>query len=87
MTSSAINLIHAQSDAGINFDGIETILWKVFGAVVIAVACLVAINAKKMKISDAGSTFAIVVIAVVIGSAGVLAVSGVGEGIVSAIFK
>lgn len=87
MIVSGINLIQSQADAGINFDGIETILWKVFGAVVIAVACLVAINAKKMKIGDAGSTFVVVVIAVVIGSAGVLAVSGVGEDIVGTIFS
>ncbi len=87
MTSASIALIHAQADAGINFDGIETILWKVFGAVVIGVACLVALNAKKMKIGDAGSTFLVVVIAIVIGSAGVMAVSGVGEDIVNTIFS
>ena len=87
MTSATITLIRAQADAGINFDGIESFLWKVFGAVVIAVACLVALNAKKMKIGDAGSTFVVVVIAVVIGSAGVLAVSGVGEDIVTTIFS
>ena len=87
MTSASIVLIQAQADAGINFDGIESILWKVFGAVVIGVACLVALNAKKMKIGDAGSTFLVVVIAIVIGSAGVMAVSGVGEDIVNTIFS
>ena len=87
MTSATITLIRAQADAGINFDGIEAILWKVFGAVVIGVACLVALNAKKMKIGDAGSTFLVVVIAIVIGSAGVMAVSGVGEDIVNTIFS
>jgi hypothetical protein len=87
MTSASIALIQAQADAGINFDGIESILWKVFGAVVIGVACLVALNAKKMKIGDAGSTFLVVVIAIVIGSAGVMAVSGVGEDIVNTIFS
>ena len=87
MTSAIATMVTAQTDAGINFDGIESVLWKVFGAVVIAVACLVALNAKKMKIGDAGSTFVVVVIAIVIGSAGVLAVSGAGEDIVNTIFS
>jgi hypothetical protein len=87
MSSAFSNVVQAQADAGINFDGIESVLWKVFGAVVIVVACIVALNAKKMRIGDAGSTFVVVVIAVVIGSAGVLAVSGVGEAIVNTIFS